>query len=96
MSTKFKLPIHSFRYIQTTSIQPCQYIQTSHPCFCSEELDGARAELELSQRRGDLGRASELLYGKIPELEALVKRGNEEVEGEGHKNVCLGLVSLVI
>ncbi|OCC25243.1 ATP-dependent chaperone ClpB [Croceicoccus estronivorus] len=34
-----------------------------------EELDQARIELEQAQRSGDLGRAGELSYGKIPELE---------------------------
>ena len=34
-----------------------------------ERLDQARNEVEAAQRRGDLGRASELLYGVIPQLE---------------------------
>jgi ATP-dependent Clp protease ATP-binding subunit ClpB len=34
-----------------------------------EQLDQARAELETAQRRGDLQRAGELLYGTIPDLE---------------------------
>ncbi len=34
-----------------------------------EQLDGARLELEQAQRRGDLGRAGELSYGTIPNLE---------------------------
>ncbi|GAA0601692.1 ATP-dependent chaperone ClpB [Craurococcus roseus] len=34
-----------------------------------EELDKARTEVELAQRRGDLAKASELLYGVIPQLE---------------------------
>jgi len=34
-----------------------------------EQLDQARNDVELAQRRGDLARASELLYGRIPELE---------------------------
>ncbi len=34
-----------------------------------EELDGARLELEQAQRTGDLARAGELSYGRIPELE---------------------------
>jgi ATP-dependent Clp protease ATP-binding subunit ClpB len=34
-----------------------------------EKLDHARLELEQSQRRGDLGRAGELAYGVIPQLE---------------------------
>ncbi|HTU54539.1 MAG TPA: ATP-dependent chaperone ClpB [Acetobacteraceae bacterium] len=34
-----------------------------------ERLDQARNEVEMAQRRGDLARASELLYGVIPDLE---------------------------
>ena len=34
-----------------------------------EELDRARNDLEIAQRKGDLGRAGELKYGVIPELE---------------------------
>jgi ATP-dependent Clp protease ATP-binding subunit ClpB len=34
-----------------------------------EELERARVELEKAHRAGDLGRASELQYGRIPELE---------------------------
>ncbi len=47
-----------------------------------EELDQARTELEKAQRRGDLQRAGELAYGKIPELEkALLKVEGEEAKG---------------
>jgi ATP-dependent Clp protease ATP-binding subunit ClpB len=34
-----------------------------------EALDTARIELDQAQRQGDLGRAGELAYGRIPELE---------------------------
>jgi ATP-dependent Clp protease ATP-binding subunit ClpB len=34
-----------------------------------EQLDAARAQVEVAQRNGDLARASELLYGRIPDLE---------------------------
>ncbi len=34
-----------------------------------ERLDQARNEVQLAQRRGDLARASELMYGVIPEIE---------------------------
>ena len=34
-----------------------------------EELDRLRTELEQAQRRGELGKASEIQYGRIPELE---------------------------
>ncbi len=35
-----------------------------------EKLDAARSEVEVAQRRGDLQRASELIYGVIPALES--------------------------
>jgi ATP-dependent Clp protease ATP-binding subunit ClpB len=38
-----------------------------------EELDHARTELEQAQRRGDLAKAGELAYGRIPELEKKLK-----------------------
>ena len=34
-----------------------------------EELENLRTELEQAQRRGELGKASEIQYGRIPELE---------------------------
>lgn len=34
-----------------------------------EEIDRLRTELERAQRRGELGKASEIQYGRIPELE---------------------------
>ena len=34
-----------------------------------ERLDQARSEVRLAQRRGDLARASELMYGVIPDIE---------------------------
>jgi ATP-dependent Clp protease ATP-binding subunit ClpB len=39
-----------------------------------EKLDQARSEVEMAQRRGDLAKASELLYGVIPALQ-------REIEG---------------
>ncbi len=38
-----------------------------------EQLDSARTELERAQRRGELAAASELQYGRIPELETKLK-----------------------
>jgi ATP-dependent Clp protease ATP-binding subunit ClpB len=46
-----------------------------------EELDHARSELEIAQRRGDLTRAGELAYGVIPDLERRLKTA-EEVSGD--------------
>jgi ATP-dependent Clp protease ATP-binding subunit ClpB len=42
-----------------------------------EQLDRARSEVEVAQRRGDLQRASELLYGTIPELEKRLAKAQE-------------------
>ena len=44
-----------------------------------EELERAKMELEMAHRGNDLARASELQYGKIPELE---KQLNEALESE--------------
>jgi ATP-dependent Clp protease ATP-binding subunit ClpB len=43
--------------------------QLSETQKLKERLDQARNEVELAQRKGNLARASELLYGEIPELE---------------------------
>lgn len=47
-----------------------------------EELDNLRNSLEQAQRRGDLARAGELRYGKIPELEKQLST-IESQEGKG-------------
>ena len=48
-----------------------------------ERLDAARSEVEVAQRRGDLGRASELMYGVIPALESEINAQQAE-PAEGH------------
>ena len=42
-----------------------------------ERLDRARSEVEVAQRAGDLRRASELLYGVIPDLERQMAKAQE-------------------
>ena len=42
-----------------------------------EQLDQARSEAEVAQRRGDLARASQLLYGDIPQLEKKLAEGSD-------------------
>ncbi|MDE8343843.1 MAG: AAA family ATPase, partial [Acidocella sp.] len=42
-----------------------------------ERLDQARNDMELAQRKGDLARASELMYGTIPTLEKQLAEHNE-------------------
>ena len=43
-----------------------------------EELDEARRDLELAQRAGEYGRAGELMYGLIPELEKRLEAAGGE------------------
>lgn len=47
-----------------------------------EELDGARSQLEIAQRQGDLAKAGELAYGVIPDLEKRIKAA-EDANGDG-------------
>ena len=48
-----------------------------------EELDAARTELELAQRKGNLARAGELAYGVIPALEKKLA-SLEQGDGSAH------------
>ena len=50
-----------------------------------EELDQARTELERSQRRGELAKASELQYGRIPELEKNLREIEEKIHQGGNR-----------
>ncbi|MBW0144184.1 ATP-dependent chaperone ClpB [Sphingomicrobium clamense] len=45
------------------------------------ELDQARIELEQAQREGDLAKAGELQYGRIPELEKKLEEASAASEG---------------
>jgi len=45
-----------------------------------EELDAARIELEQAQRAGDLAKAGELSYGKIPQLERKLEEAQAHSE----------------
>ena len=43
------------------------------------DIDQAKTESELAQRRGDLNRAAELRYGKLPELERQLAEENKKL-----------------
>jgi ATP-dependent Clp protease ATP-binding subunit ClpB len=47
-----------------------------------EELERARFELETAQRAGDLARASEIQYGRIPELEKQLAAASKDEQKE--------------
>ncbi|MET4896100.1 ATP-dependent chaperone ClpB [Sphingomonadaceae bacterium jetA1] len=46
-----------------------------------EQLDQARIELDQAQRAGDLGKAGELSYGRIPQLEKQLAEAQSATEG---------------
>src|SRR5436189_3603441 len=46
-----------------------------------EQLDAARLELEQAQRSGDLAKAGELQYGRIPELEKQLSEAQASAQG---------------
>ena len=58
-----------------------------------EQLEHLRLELEAAQRAGDYGKASELQYGRIPELE---KRLSEQDDAAGQQPKGLRMVKLEV
>jgi len=60
-----------------------------------EQLDHARSEVELAQRRGDLQRASELLYGVIPDLERKLAAAQEGGQLVNEAVTEAGIASIV-
>jgi ATP-dependent Clp protease ATP-binding subunit ClpB len=50
-----------------------------------EGLDQTRTELERAQRRGELAKASELQYGRIPELEKKLRNIEEKIKEGGNR-----------
>ena len=51
--------------------------QITEQAKLKEQLDQLRTELERAQRRGELGKASEIQYGRIPELEKKLAKMEE-------------------
>ncbi|MDX2081050.1 MAG: ATP-dependent chaperone ClpB [Terrimicrobiaceae bacterium] len=49
----------------------------------AEQIEQAKSELELAQRRGDLGRASEIQYGRLPELQRQLDAVTAKEKSEG-------------
>ncbi|MHA3770670.1 ATP-dependent chaperone ClpB [Verrucomicrobiota bacterium sgz303538] len=53
-----------------------------------EQLEQLKIELEQAQRRGDLNKASEIQYGRIPDLNQQIQDYNaklSQVQGDGHQ-----------
>ncbi|WP_205203000.1 ATP-dependent chaperone ClpB [Azonexus hydrophilus] len=54
-----------------------------------EEIDRLRAEIARLQREGKLDKVAELQYGKLPQLEAQLKKAEAEGDGGAAKNKLL-------
>lgn len=67
-----------------------------------EDLEKARLELEQAQRAGDFGKAGQLRYARIPELEARLPNEEEEASSERgtdsllHDSVTADDIALVV
>ena len=55
-------------------------VESTH--HVKEQLEAARMEYEAAERRGDLGRMSELRYGRIPELEKAAAASDDSEASE--------------
>ncbi len=58
-----------------------------------EELERARQELETARRAGNLGRMSELQYGRIPELEKQLAQVQAQEEDQGESRLLRNKVT---
>src|ERR1700675_1605858 len=59
--------------------------QITEQAKLKEQLDQLRTELERAQRRGELGKASEIQYGRIPELEKKLRAVEEKIKEGGNR-----------
>ncbi|WP_168464148.1 ATP-dependent chaperone ClpB [Wolbachia endosymbiont of Ctenocephalides felis wCfeT] len=62
----------------------------------AENLDNARKELELVQRSGNLGRAGELMYGVIPQLEDELESQEQVTDNFLKKEVTEGDIANIV
>ncbi len=65
-------------YADLEEIWKAEKAQVQGTQHVKEELDRAKAEMEAAQRQGDLQKASELKYSKIPQLEAQLRQSDDE------------------
>jgi ATP-dependent Clp protease ATP-binding subunit ClpB len=63
--------------------------QITEQAKLKEELDQLRTELERAQRRGELAKASEIQYGRIPELEKKLTEATTQSAKSGPKRKLL-------
>ncbi len=64
-------------YADLEEVWKAEKAQVQGSQHVKEALDRARAEMETAQRQGDLQKASELKYARIPQLEAQLRQTTE-------------------
>ena len=64
-------------YADLEEVWKAEKAQVQGSQHVKEALDRTRAEMETAQRQGDLQKASELKYGRIPQLEAQLRQTTE-------------------
>ncbi|MDE2625025.1 MAG: ATP-dependent chaperone ClpB [Betaproteobacteria bacterium] len=76
-------------YADLEEIWKAEKAQVQGTQHVKEELDRVRAEMETAQRRGDLQKASELKYGRIPQLEAQLSQSDQQAAASAQPNKLL-------
>ncbi|MDE2344572.1 MAG: ATP-dependent chaperone ClpB [Betaproteobacteria bacterium] len=76
-------------YADLEEIWKAEKAQVQGTQHVKEELDRVRAEMEAAQRRGDLQKASELKYGRIPQLEAQLRQSDAQAAAPVQPNKLL-------
>ncbi|MDE1982169.1 MAG: ATP-dependent chaperone ClpB, partial [Betaproteobacteria bacterium] len=76
-------------YADLEEIWKAEKAQVQGTQHVKEELDRVRAEMEAAQRRGDLQKASELKYGRIPQLEAQLSQSDQQAAASAQPNKLL-------
>ena len=62
-----------------------------------EDIDKAKFELEVAQRNGDLAKAGEIMYGKLPSIESkLTEIQNESIESSFKEEVTENDIATVV
>ncbi len=76
-------------YADLEEIWKAEKAQVQGTQHVKEELDRVKAEMEAAQRRGDLQKASELKYGRIPQLEAQLRQSDQQATAPQQPNRLL-------
>ncbi|MCC7549487.1 MAG: ATP-dependent chaperone ClpB [Burkholderiales bacterium] len=75
-------------YADLEEIWKAEKAQVQGSQHIKEELDRLKVEMDAARRKGDWQRVSELQYGRIPQLEAQLKKAEsvgEDAQGTQHK-----------